>query len=63
LKLLGLLLSFDCSLRNLPSSSIYSTPRPEGGREKRKQAHTERYEEAVAQGDLDESQHGKIGGA
>jgi hypothetical protein len=31
------------------------------GRGKRKRAYTERYEQAVAQGDLDESQHGKIG--
>jgi hypothetical protein len=33
----------------------------EGGRGKRKRAHTDRYNAAVSQGDLDESQHGKAG--
>jgi hypothetical protein len=46
----------------LPAST--APPRlEERGRGKRKRAHTEWYEEAIAQGDLDESQHGKIGRA
>jgi hypothetical protein len=36
-------------------------PRLEEGRGKRKRVHTDRYEKGVAQGDIDESQHGKLG--
>jgi hypothetical protein len=44
----------------LPPST--APPRLEAGaRPKRKREHTDRYKKAVAQGDLDESQHGKAG--
>jgi hypothetical protein len=45
----------------VPPTSTAPPRLEEGGRRKRKRAHTEKYEQAVAQGDLDESQHGKIG--
>jgi hypothetical protein len=43
----------------LPPST--APPWLEGGRAKRKRAHTDRNKAAVAHGDLDESQHGKAG--
>jgi hypothetical protein len=43
----------------LPPASTAPPRLEEGGRGKRKRAHTERYNEAVGAGDLDESQHGK----
>jgi hypothetical protein len=45
----------------LPPASTAPPRLKEGGRGKRKRAHTDRYKDAVEQGDLDESQHGKAG--
>jgi hypothetical protein len=45
----------------LPPASTAPPRLEEGGRGKRKRAHTDRYKDAVEQGDLDESQHGKAG--
>jgi hypothetical protein len=45
----------------LPPASTAPPHLEEGGRGKRKRAHTDRYKDAVEQGDLDESQHGKAG--
>jgi hypothetical protein len=46
---------------SLPPTSTAPPRLEEGGRGKRKRVHTDRYEKGVAQGDIDESQHGKIG--
>jgi hypothetical protein len=48
---------------SIPPASTAPPRLEEGGQGRRKRTHTERYEEAVAQGDLDESRHGKIGRA
>jgi hypothetical protein len=45
----------------LPPASTAPPRLEEEGRGKRKRAHTDRYKDAVEQGDLDESQHGKAG--
>jgi hypothetical protein len=46
---------------DLPPASTAPPRLEEGGRGKRKRAHTDKYRDAVAQGDLDESQCGKAG--
>jgi hypothetical protein len=46
---------------SLPPASTAPPRLEEEGRGKRKRVHTDRYEKGVAQGDIDESQHGKIG--
>jgi hypothetical protein len=43
----------------LPPASTAPPRLEEEGRVKRRRVHTDRYKDAVAQGDLDESQHGK----
>jgi hypothetical protein len=48
---------------SLPPAPTTHPRLEERGRGERKRAHTEWYEEAIAQSDLDESQHGKIGRA
>jgi len=45
----------------IPPASTAPPRLEEGGRSKRQRMHTDRYKDAVAQGDLDESQHGKAG--
>jgi hypothetical protein len=45
----------------LPAASTAPPRLEEEGRGKRKRVHTDRYEKGVAQGDIDESQHGKPG--
>jgi hypothetical protein len=45
----------------LPPASTAPPRLEEEGRGKRKRVHTDRYEEGVAQGDIDESQYGKPG--
>jgi hypothetical protein len=45
----------------LPPTSTAPPRLKEEGRSKRKRAYTDRYKDAVEQGDLDESQHGKAG--
>jgi hypothetical protein len=45
----------------LPPASTAPPRLEEEGRGKRKRVHTDRYEKGVAQGDIDESQHGKPG--
>jgi hypothetical protein len=47
----------------LPPASTAPPRLEEEGRGKRKRVHTDRYEKGVAQGDIDESQHGKPGRA
>jgi hypothetical protein len=46
----------------LPPASTAPPRLEEEGRGKRKRVHTDRYEKGVAQGDINESQHGKPGG-